>query len=392
MKTVALLAPLVVVTLILLGMSGTSPATAQGDPLVSRLQQLPVSAGDNHEVTVQRGEYWVQIGIRERVGYEQLHRANPRGFSSGRILIPGRYVVAQSVETGIVINIPELALYYFRDGRVLQRYPLSVGMVQPRWHTITGNFTVASKVVNPVWYRPAYAGGGSTPPGPDNPLGDRLINLNVPYYGLHSTNNPSTIGRMISHGCMRMFPPHMRELFKLVAVGNPLVITYETVKIGYDGGVVYLAVYPDIYNKRTNSAARVRARLGEYELSEAVNDTELQSRLRQADGVARPLLGSTMPVYINGTRWDGPIGPTMRSGSSYLPLTSLAQAISAETTWDPSTGRATATYQGKTVTFAVNGRSAFSALGAPFVPVRTFVETLGGAVTGTGGAIRITMR
>ncbi len=49
---------------------------------------------------------------------------------------------------------------------------------------------------------------------------------------IHGTNDINTIGRMISHGCIRMFPPHIHELFDLVSEGMPVVMTYQTIKIG----------------------------------------------------------------------------------------------------------------------------------------------------------------
>ena len=156
------------------------------------------------------------MGIREHVGYEHLHRANPHGFKSGKVLIAGRHIAIKYADDGLVVNIPELTLFEFHDGQPAHYYPCSVGMVQPEWHTIVGEYSVFSKVVDPVWYQPPFAGGGSVPPGSANPLGDRAIYLNpiTRMIAIHSTNDITTIGRMISHGCIRMFPPHVHELFE----------------------------------------------------------------------------------------------------------------------------------------------------------------------------------
>ena len=158
-------------TVLLLAQSG---ARAQED-LAARLQQLPASIGENRTITVQPGESWVAIGIRERVGYEHLRRANPGGFDSGTILIPGQHQVAGLVRDGVVINLPELMNFRWVDGRPVARYPVSVGRVARP--TPVGTLQSVNRIPNPSWRRP---NGSVMAPGPKNPLGDRWIGLSKP--------------------------------------------------------------------------------------------------------------------------------------------------------------------------------------------------------------------
>lgn len=380
------IATIVVASWITLSANGFARAAA---PLTERLQQLPPSVGENALIDVQPGESCAEVGEREHVGYEHIMRCNPHGFGPGKLFIAGRHNLSTSVRDGIVINIPEMMLYYFAHGQVARWYPVSVGMVDDQWHTITGNFSVGAKEADPTWRKPDFAGGGTMPPGPTNPLGDRLIDLNIPYYGLHGTNNPSCIGKLVSHGCIRMFPADIRELFDLVEVGTPLDITYQTLKIGQQHGVVYLAIFPDIYGKGTNGPMQARAALADYGLSGAVSDLWLQKYLARADGVARPILGSTLSTVINGAAWQGAIGPTLRDGVAYLPLGALADATGADIRIAGT--EAIVRYQGRRVSVPIDEQTAFSALDTLFISVPAYAGALGGSASVNEQSLTITV-
>ncbi|MHB0937640.1 MAG: L,D-transpeptidase family protein [Armatimonadota bacterium] len=351
-------------------------AEREENALTVALRRLPFSVGENKTVTVQRGETWVDIGIREHVGYEHLRRANPGGFASGSILIPGRHQAAGLVNDGVVLNLPELTDFRWVDGRVTAWYPVSVGRVARR--TPVGQLRAVNKVKNPAWRRP---NGTIMPPGPRNPLGDRWIGLSKPGYGLHGTNDATSIGRTVSAGCIRHFPPHIHELFDSARVGMPVIITYETVTVGQEDGIVYLSVFPDVYGRGTNAPSRVRARLARFGLGDVLTGPGLERTLAQADGVARPILGSDTPVTVNDAPLDSPIGPTIREGESYLPLRAIMEQIGASVRWDGSTRTAIVTHGDRTASFTADGGQAFIALGAAFVPVRDLVERLGGTAS-----------
>nr|WP_281183298.1 L,D-transpeptidase [Bacillus marinisedimentorum] len=90
--------------------------------------------------------------------------------------------------------------------------------------TPTGTFQVIAKLENP-WYSPKGITGGS----PDNPLGTRWLGLSVPgtsgeKYGIHGTNNPSSIGKDVSLGCIRLDNRNVEWLFDRVPLGTKVVI------------------------------------------------------------------------------------------------------------------------------------------------------------------------
>jgi lipoprotein-anchoring transpeptidase ErfK/SrfK len=89
-----------------------------------------------------------------------------------------------------------------------------------------GTFRVTLKRENPTWIptpnqRKLYRNlPGSVPPGPDNPLGVRALNLSAPNLRIHGTNRPDLIGEAVSDGCIRMFNDHVVALFEQVKVGD----------------------------------------------------------------------------------------------------------------------------------------------------------------------------
>ena len=81
------------------------------------------------------------------------------------------------------------------------------------------------------------------PAGPDNPLGDRAMRLDIPGYLIHGTNRPGGVGMRVTHGCIRMFPEDIEYLFEKVAVNTDVTIINAPVKIGWDGDELVLEVH-----------------------------------------------------------------------------------------------------------------------------------------------------
>jgi lipoprotein-anchoring transpeptidase ErfK/SrfK len=117
-------------------------------------------------------------------------------------------------ERRIVVSIPDRKLALIEDGRVIKTYPTAVGRADSP--TPSGIFTIVQRIPNPTWYAPGKVIG----PGKENPLGTRWLGLSRKSYGIHGTNNPRSIGRNASHGCIRMRNRDVEDLFARVAVGD----------------------------------------------------------------------------------------------------------------------------------------------------------------------------
>ena len=128
----------------------------------------------------------------------------------------------------IYINKSDKKLYLYNNkGELVKTYSVAVGT--SRYPTPSGDFVIELKRYEPTWVNPAPNGWGSDmpksiPPGPNNPLGPRALNLNSPGIRIHGTYNYSSIGTAASHGCIRMLPKDVIELYELVEVGSKVFI------------------------------------------------------------------------------------------------------------------------------------------------------------------------
>ncbi|TZE82260.1 L,D-transpeptidase family protein [Calorimonas adulescens] len=161
----------------------------------------------------------------------------------------------------ITINLPSFTLH-FEGQNVYKDYPVAIGKTLT--NTPDGTYNVRTKIKNPVWYPPN--GGKPVPPGKNNPLGNRWINF-YPGYGIHGNNNPGSIGTMASLGCVRMYNSDVDELYEMVEVGIPVIITYHTMFELSDGTNKVLEVYPDIYGRGVNTEEEIKAKLMEMGLA-----------------------------------------------------------------------------------------------------------------------------
>ena len=114
----------------------------------------------------------------------------------------------------VVVSIPDRKLALIENGRVVKIYPTAVGAASSP--TPSGTYKIAQRVANPTWYGPDKVVG----PGKDNPVGTRWLGLSRKGYGIHGTNNPRSIGKRASHGCVRMRNSDVEDLFGRVAVGD----------------------------------------------------------------------------------------------------------------------------------------------------------------------------
>ncbi len=124
----------------------------------------------------------------------------------------------------LAIKLGERRVYVYSGDTLKTSYPIAIG--KGGWETPTGNFKVIEKQKDPAWQHPFK--GTIIPPGRNNPLGTRWIGFwtdGKNYIGFHGTPNVASVGRPASHGCIRMFDKDVQQLFELVTVGTPVVVT-----------------------------------------------------------------------------------------------------------------------------------------------------------------------
>lgn len=218
--------------------------------------------GAVRSVRVVDGQDLADIARNEDIGHLAIRAANPDvdfwlPGAGSEVVVPAMHILPPAARRGIVLNLPELRLYYYPpppapdvDAMVVT-HPISIGRMA--WGTPVGEARVTGKVRNPSWTPPDSIHAEAredgrylprvVPPGPDNPLGEYALRLSLPGYLIHGTNKPYGVGMRVTHGCIRMYPEDIEALFPRVSVGTPVTILNEPVKVGWSGGALYVEVH-----------------------------------------------------------------------------------------------------------------------------------------------------
>ena len=271
-------------------------ALADDPPPLSR----QVTGGDS-EYVIQRGDSLIGIGARFGVAAKVLAQHNAIPYEAiihpgQRLRIHNPHIVPAGLADGILINLPQRMLFHFSQGALLAAHP--VGLGKPAWPTPESDFKIVSRVENKTWLVPKSIQEemrleGKTvleqvPPGPDNPLGKHWLGLSLWGYGIHGTIAPASIYHFQSHGCIRLHPDDIAELFGRVTVGTPGLLIYRPVLLAVvEDGRILLEVHRDIYGKGIDPAQSVRDMAQAHGLSQAIDWPAADAVIAAQDGLAR---------------------------------------------------------------------------------------------------------
>jgi L,D-transpeptidase ErfK/SrfK len=266
--------------------SAVSHAWSEGDFAHRPLYAYPVPSENDSVVgefvtyQIRKGDTLLDVGRWYGLTAKEISDANdhidwwlpPEGKE---IVLPAERILPDAPHTGLVLNIPEMRLYYYprigagkhrRKGKLTAAsysksdlvYSFPVGLGRFDWKTPIGDFKVRGKTKEPTWvvpddiYEEHLERDGEADhvvPGgePDNPLGHYRIELTLHEYALHGTNNPWGVGMEVSHGCVRLYPEDIESLFNKVVVGTPGRFVYQPLKFGWRGDSLYAEVHDDLY-------------------------------------------------------------------------------------------------------------------------------------------------
>lgn len=156
---------------------------------------------------VKPGETLGIISVNYRVSLQRLHAANPgvgQLHVGQKIQIPG-LPEPYSIPYSIQISVGKRRLTLYNNGKLVKIFPIAVGKMLT--NTPTGDFVIVNRQYNP---------GG--------PFGVLWMSLSKQGYGIHGTNNPSSIGKAVSHGCVRMYNRDVLQLAEMVPNGTRVII------------------------------------------------------------------------------------------------------------------------------------------------------------------------
>ncbi|MCH9699475.1 MAG: L,D-transpeptidase family protein [Gammaproteobacteria bacterium] len=213
----------------------------------------------------------LDVAKLHNIGQKEITISNPgvdRWIPGDRtkIVLPTRYILPDVKRQGIVLNIPEMRMYYFsrldHQPHSVETFPVSIGRMD--WQTPLGKARIIEKTLNPSWRPPEsikqeHAADGDplpdvVPSGPDNPLGNYAMRLNLPGYLIHSTNKPLGIGMRVTHGCVRMYPSDIETLFPKVNIGTQVQLVNHPVKVGWFADTLYIEVHPPLEEEDVDSS------------------------------------------------------------------------------------------------------------------------------------------
>jgi L,D-transpeptidase ErfK/SrfK len=234
---------------------------------------------------VKSGASLASVGARYGVPLTTLAADNGLSPTSAlkpgqRLVIDNRHVLPAHPADAIVINVPQRMLFVFVAGRLAGAYAVAVGRAD--WRTPLGDFVVSKKEVDPTWDVPksiqeemsaaGRAVQAQVPPGPDNPLGDRWIGVSNLGLGIHGTNQPTSIYRFTTHGCIRLHPADAQSLFDLAWIGMPIRIVYQPVLAALvDADHVMVEVHADVYDRARAPRMEIVRRLEELDATIDLN-------------------------------------------------------------------------------------------------------------------------
>ncbi|MFQ5470259.1 MAG: L,D-transpeptidase family protein [Gammaproteobacteria bacterium] len=223
--------------------------------------------GEVFTVQIEGEETLLDIARKYDLGYNEIIAANPGidpwlpGIGQS-VVVPQQFILPSAPRIGIIINLSEMRLYYYpkndqptsgSDAEVMT-FPLGVGI--EGWSTPLGKLHIVEKIKDPAWTVPdsilaeyvkeGYPLNKVVPAGADNPLGAFALRLSNPSYLIHGTNQPYGVGRRISHGCLRMYPEDIEQLYTLVSEGVAVNIINQSYKAGVVNNKLYIEAHEPV--------------------------------------------------------------------------------------------------------------------------------------------------
>ena len=217
---------------------------------------IMVGADTTYQISSEGTTTLEYVAAHYQLGLSNLIEANPGvdpivPLNKTNLIIPTRSLLPDTIHEGIVINSPEMRLYYYHNGQV-DVLPIGIGQLGTdtplNWVT-----KVERKRANPTWTPTAkmhaeYRARGEFlpkvwPAGPDNPMGLFALYIGR-LYAIHGTNADFGIGLRVSHGCVRLRNEDIEYLFNQVPIGTRVQFINEPIKTAEDAdGNLYIEVH-----------------------------------------------------------------------------------------------------------------------------------------------------
>ena len=268
---------------------------------VPRQGQLPGVVGRMQWHRIQTKETLLDVARDAGLGFNEVQDANrgvdewipPAGLE---VAVPTQWIVPRSSYRGVVINIPEMRLYLYPQkttpGEPVTVRTWAIGIGTDKTPSPIGQFHITAKDKHPTWYVPDSIYRTMDPPkrhvmppGPDNPLGDYRLRLSRGLYSIHGTDIAWSVGRLTTHGCIRLYPEDIGELYRLVHTGAVGELIYEPIKFGEANGEIYVEVHEDLYRRVPDLQRAALALARQARLTQRIDTERLRQAVREKRGI-----------------------------------------------------------------------------------------------------------
>jgi L,D-transpeptidase ErfK/SrfK len=274
--------------------------------LLPSLSWAGMIVGEEVVYTIKKGDTLERVGALTGVNWWKIAKDNnidtEKKLQVGQQLrVNARRIVPAAIKNGIVINVPDRTLYFFKNSQLVRSFSVGLGLLTSKtgksWKTPLGKFKIIAKEKNPTWYVPPSIQEEMemegkevkimVPPGPDNPLGRYAIKTTIPGILIHETIKPSSVYQFRSHGCIRVQSDHMEKFFEEVELNTPGEVIYIPIKAAVsDTGRVFLEVHGDFYGQIKNLDDETRRQIEKIGAANTVDWQKVQKVLKERSGTA----------------------------------------------------------------------------------------------------------
>ena len=287
--------------------------------LLANVYSLPADGGrligELQTHVVQKGDYFKTIADKYNIGILELMETNPGvdpflPTPGTELVIPTQMLLPDVPRKGIVINLPELRLYYYpKNGREVHVFPVGIGRIGRETPEMTTK--IKARIPNPSWTPPASLRAEHlrehgevlprvVPAGPDNPLGKYAMQLSYGdgSYLIHGTNKDFGIGMRVSAGCIRLNPDDIEWLFHQSKYGDSVRVINQTVKISSEpDGRQIIEVHSPLSESEDQPREKVislSSQVVKFISQEGVDNTKANDALLTQNGIPMVISASSL--------------------------------------------------------------------------------------------------
>ena len=156
-----------------------------------------------------------KIAKRYNTTVELLKKSND--LESDKIIL-GKPLKVTKLGFSVLVDKSQNLLFLKNKDEIIKTYRVSTGINNS---TPVGKFKIEEKLISPLWYK---VGAVVPPDSPEYELGKYWMGISIAGYGIHGTNDPNSIGKHITKGCIRMLNEDIEELYAIMPSGTEVVI------------------------------------------------------------------------------------------------------------------------------------------------------------------------